>query len=207
MSEEQEQEQPGRTVPYARFQEVVARRNEAETRIADLEAQLQAASERGATADTLAATIADLKASHKGKVAELQEALGLSRAGLNDPEGVAVARALYGAQPEDSRPGSLLDYIAQFQAGGEDAPAPPPGLAPYLQGASKAAAAPAPEQADKPAGDLERLRAYGSPRRRNGSAPAAPDVNVAAIREARLRFSSNPSEENAAALKALLRGA
>jgi hypothetical protein len=204
MSDEQVDETVERSVPYARFQEVVARRNEAEAKLAEVESHLQAASEKGATADTLAQAMADLKAAHATELSTLQESLGLSRAGLNNPEGVAVARALYGAQPEDARPASLIEYIQQYQQEGDDVPAPPPGLAPYLQGASKEKPA---EQKAERGSDLEQLRAYGSPRRRQGSAPGAPDVSVAAIREARARFARQPSDENAQMLRTLIRGA
>lgn len=202
MSDEQVDDTVERSVPYARFQEVVARRNEAEAKLAEAESHLQTASEKGATADTLAQAMADLKAAHATELSSVQESLGLSRAGLNNPEGVAVARALYGAQPEDARPPSLIEYIQQYQQEGDDVPTPPPGLAPYLPGASKPKPA-----ASAPASDLDQLRAYGSPRRRAGSAPGAPDVSVAAIREARARFARQPSDENAQMLRTLIRGA
>lgn len=201
MSEEGGEE---RTVPYSRFQEVVGKKNAAEAQIADLQAQLQAASEKSATADTLAQTIAELKTGHKSQIAALHEELGLSRAGLNNPEGVAVARALYGAQPEDSRPKSLLEYVNSFKAEGENVPKPPPGLAPYLDLPKPQAKEP--ETNGKPVGDLARLRAYGAPGR-GSSAPGAPDVSAEAIRQAKAQFSRNPTEENAKSLKALLRGA
>lgn len=189
-------------VPYSRFQEVVGKKNAAEARIAELEASIQSAIEKSATADTLAKTINDLKTAHKSELAQMQEALGLSRAGLHDPAGVAIARTLYGLEPEDKRPKSLPEYVQQFLGDGDDVPEPPPGLAPYL-GLSKKKA----PEANGRTSDLEQLRAYGSPRRRQGSAPGAPDVTAAAIRDAKAQFARQPTEENAAALKRLLRGA
>lgn len=180
-----------RTVPYARFQEVVTAKNEWKTKAEGFQREIQELSEKVATTDTLAAQMADLKTAHKGQLAALQEELGLSRAGLNSVEGVATARALYSIQPEDQRPKTLTEWVQSFQGEGEDVPKPPPGLAPYL------GQMPAKTSEEKPGPVVK-------PQRRGADHTPAPKVNQQAIRQARVDFGRNPSEENRKRLEQLL---
>lgn len=160
-----------------RFHDVVAKRNEYKARVAVLETENRALSERGVSVDSLAAELKATKAQHASALAKVTEELGLSRAGLNDPTGAAIARTLHGMLPEADRP-TLLDYVQGFRA--EDAPEPPVGLAPYLGLAPKAAA-----KEEKPAGEIAQLRSWHTPPAPRSTPPGAPNVTAAALKAAR----------------------
>lgn len=173
---------PEKTIPYDRFQAVVGEKNTLKTRLADAEKQIQALTEKGATVDTIAGQLKATKAQHAAELSKVQEELGLSRAGLNDPTGAAIARTLHGLLPEADRP-SLLDYVGSFR--GEDAPEPPPGLAPYLGLAPKP-----PAKEEKPAGEIAQLRQWHTPPAPRSTPPGAPNVTAAAIKAAREKGAS-----------------
>lgn len=174
MSEEGGQE-PEKTIPYSRFQEVVEQKNALKQELAASRTELQALSEKSATVDTLAGQIESLKAAHKAEIAGMVERMELMGAGITDDEGQTVARALYQAIPEKERPKTIGDYLGQFRGEGDDVPAPPKALAAYLQPSANTAGpeTPAPRQ--------------GLPRgpRPGTHTPAAPNVTAEAMAAAR----------------------
>jgi hypothetical protein len=110
------------------------------SRVAEIEKALD---ERTTSASALAGQLETLQAQHAEASSAWADERAMLGVGLTDPEGQAVARTLYGLQPEDSRPGSIADYLSGFQA--EDAKVPA-GLAPYLGKAAPAQPNPAPAQ-------------------------------------------------------------
>ena len=136
MSEQEAEQAPQvevrvREVPDERFQEVVAQKRGLEAELAEAQKQIQALTEQNATGATIAASFDRDREGFEASIAGLREELGLSRAGLSDPRGVAVARAEFGVLPEDERPATLAEWVQSFKA--DDAPEPPPGLAAYLK--------------------------------------------------------------------------
>lgn len=119
---------PGQAVPYERFAEVVAERNEALAR-----------------AQTLAAVTQERDAL-RASVAGLDEERALMRGGLADPEGVGVARHLHGRLPAEGRP-TLTDWVAGMTAPTADPAKVPVALRGYL-----GAAAPKPPAGSPPPG-------------------------------------------------------
>lgn len=96
MSEETTENGTPQTIPYDRFQKVVAARDELAGKVADYETQLQTASERAATADTLAAQVQEWSGKYERDIA-------YARAGL-DEEGATVAEVFYGKLDGDDKP-------------------------------------------------------------------------------------------------------
>lgn len=138
MADEELEDKPAeRTVPYARFQQVVEKYRAAEARLEELNGQLQGASERAATADTLATQLNDQAAAFAAERAVWSEDRALMGAGLTDPSALVVARALHSALPEADRP-SLPEWVSGFAEAPDTVP---PALQVYL--ASKPAERPA----------------------------------------------------------------
>jgi hypothetical protein len=82
------------SVPIDRFNAVIEAKKAALARVAELEAKVTEASTAAA------------------RVPQLEEALAVTRAGLADERGQAVARTLYGQLPEAERPATLAEYVA-----------------------------------------------------------------------------------------------
>jgi len=102
-----------------------------------------------ATASTaLNSQIESLKAEHAQKEAVWSDERAMLGAGLTDPEGQAVARALYGTLPDDGKPASIAEYLQAFGAENAKVPA---GLAPYLGSKAAPTPKPAPAQRSAPA--------------------------------------------------------
>lgn len=102
-----------KTVPYERFQGVVASRDELAGKLQDYESQLQQYTERAATADTLAAELEAARATH-------QRDLAYARAGL-DEEGATVAEVFYGKLDGDDKP-TRADWLKSIKDAPADAP-------------------------------------------------------------------------------------
>ena len=132
----------GKSIPYDRFQSVVAERNNLKTAMADLESQLQGAMEKAATVDTLASTIEQMKLDHAAAAEGWQTDQALMSAGLLDAEGRDVAKYLYGRLTGDDKP-ALADWLTTMKS---DPEAAPKALAPYLSPAKQDAPAAAPAQ-------------------------------------------------------------
>ena len=128
-----------KSIPYDRFQSVVAERNNLKTAMADLEAQLQGAMEKSATVDTLASTIEQMKLDHTAAADGWKTDQALMGAGLLDAEGRDVAKYLYGRLTGDDKP-ALADWLTTMKA---DPEAAPKALAPYLSAPAKQDAPPA----------------------------------------------------------------
>lgn len=108
-------------VPYERFAAVVAERRELKAKAAEVDtmrSQLAEFGQRAAAAE--AALIA-------GR-AEWEERTALYRAGIDDDDGIDVARTLYARQPPEGRK-PMAEWIATMRADGAAVPKP---LAPYL---------------------------------------------------------------------------
>ena len=118
-------------IPYDRFAKVAAQRRE-------LKAQLKSASDELVTlrasagqSDGLAAQLAEMKAQHERASGEWAQEKALIGRGLVDAEAQTVARALYGAIPDETRPKSIADWLAGFDAEGASVPK---ALAGYMPG-------------------------------------------------------------------------
>ena len=133
---------PAETVPAARLAEVVAERNAARRDLADMTAKAAKAGEWETAATTHATELAAERAARS-------EERDLFRAGLVDDEAHVVARALYAAQPADTKPKSLGDYLGSLRAEGATVPR---ALAGYLGEPGKAPAAAPMPQPKAPAG-------------------------------------------------------
>lgn len=103
------------TVPVSRLAEVVAERNAVRR---ELEAAKAAAGKATEWETTAAQTAAELAAERAARAEERD----LYRAGLVDEEAHVVARALYSAQPADSRPKTIGEYLGAFKAEGAEVP-------------------------------------------------------------------------------------
>jgi hypothetical protein len=116
-------------VPYERFAAVVAERKALRSQVAgtaDLQAKLDAATKRATDAEAALAS---------GRQ-EWEERSALWKAGVDDDDGIDVARTLYGRLPADKRP-TMSEWIAGLKAEGATVPKP---LAPYLAQQQPAAA-------------------------------------------------------------------
>jgi len=125
-----------KTIPYTRFSEVVTERNGLRDQLASMQTELGSLKEQAGRADGLATEIEAMQAAHGKATASWDQERALLGAGLTSPEGQAVARSLYGLQPEAGRP-ALGDWLSGLSQEGADVPA---GLRAYLQPAAPAAA-------------------------------------------------------------------
>jgi hypothetical protein len=142
-------------VPYARFAESRAQLKAAKDEIRQRDSLLGEFKGKAESADAARtelaearAALASLQAEAAARVESMQrdhlDTVALLRAGIQDDEGIAVARTLYGMQPEDGRP-AMPDWLAAFKAEGAVVPRPlQPYLAPPVVEAPKAPKAPAP---------------------------------------------------------------
>ena len=106
---------PPEMVPASRLAEVVAERNALRKQYAEAAEQAGQAAEHRTVAERHAAELAAERAARA-------EERDLYRAGLLDEEAHVVARALYSAQPADSRPPSIGEYLTAFKADGAEVP-------------------------------------------------------------------------------------
>lgn len=118
------------SVPYSRFQAVVAERNELRGQIEGYTTQVQTLSEQAAASDSLTAQIKELRAAHAAEAANWDTTRTLMEGGLMDPEGREVATFLHSRLPEEDRP-PIGEWLSSFQG---DGASPPKALAPYLSG-------------------------------------------------------------------------
>lgn len=164
---------PERTVPYATFQATNSKVKELETQLSTVQTELQAATERAATADTLAQTVAQLKEEHRARQVAWDEERSLLGAGVTDPEDVELVRFQFGRLPAEGKPKSVTDYVASLKAEG----AAVPKALTHLFGAP-------PVAADPPAGGKA---APPKPTGGSGKPPAAGEpVSVDALRTLRI---------------------
>lgn len=105
-------------VPYDRFQAVVQDRNALQGRIVDLERQIQGLTEKGATADTLAAQLREAQTKFESERSAWGTERAIIGAGITDPEGVEFARLAYERMKpgEDGKKPSITDWLGQRDA-------------------------------------------------------------------------------------------
>lgn len=116
------------TVPYARFQEVVAERDKLLGEQRTLARQMKELEERAATSTTLAKQLEEEKAARQRDAAKFTAELALSEHGIADPDGREVAMLLHSRLPEKDRP-PIADWLKTFKEKPDAAPRP---LRPYL---------------------------------------------------------------------------
>lgn len=110
-------------IPYGRFREVNDSLNAAKARIADLEREAQTLTQRAATADTLAAQVAEWKTKHaeaEGRFSTFTEFSGAL--GTSDADVIEAFNSKYKSLPEKERP-SRADWIKGLREKPDDAPA------------------------------------------------------------------------------------
>lgn len=105
-------------VPLSRLQQALDAKKAAEAKIAEYEAKVQSLTAAQTEAQTAAKTAA--------------ERLDLVRAGLDDDDGIEVARVLYGRLQDESKPATLAEWVASK----------PAKLSPFLGEASPTTPAP-----------------------------------------------------------------
>jgi len=110
-------------VPYERFAEVNTELKAAKARLAELEPKVT-------DLDKITKKAESYKAAHEADKAAWADERGLFTAGVTDPQGHVVAKALWSTLPEADRP-ALGEWVASLK---EDPTKAPPGLAPYLPG-------------------------------------------------------------------------
>ena len=104
MENEETEATTEKAVDPGKYQTVLRGRREALSRVAELEDQLRELQARAGLAEQLQAQLADAQ-SAAGKIRdEYESERGLWRAGLTDPEGIEIARLLYGRLPAEGRP-------------------------------------------------------------------------------------------------------
>lgn len=110
-------QEPG-PIPYGRFQAVVQERNALQDRIAGLERTVQGLTEKGATADTLAAQLREAQQKHEAERSAWGTERAIVGAGITDPEGVEFARLAYERMKpgEDGKKPSITDWLGQRDA-------------------------------------------------------------------------------------------
>jgi len=184
------------TVPVERFNEVVNERAALREELAGAKKQLSAAEDKAKTADTLARQIEEQKAEHKAQAARWEEERAVAAAGITDPDGVEVARLVYGRIPADKRPKTISEYLTSLKAEGAEVPT---ALSPWIQPVTKA-------DPKDGKGDAGRRGAPPAPGKTpGGTAPGAtPQVTAEAIRAAREKFMATKSEADRKALQELL---
>ena len=111
-----------RTIPYDRFQAVVAEKKALATEIETLRGEVQSVTERAATADTLAAQIQAIKDAHQAEQAAWGEERALLGAGITDAEDADLVRHYYGKAPAEGKPATIADYLAGLRAEGAVVP-------------------------------------------------------------------------------------
>lgn len=171
-------ETPVDTVPAARLAEVVAERNAARQKLAEVSAKAEKATEWETAATAHAAELAAERAARA-------EERDLYRAGLVDEEAHVVARALYAAHPAEGKPKSLGEYLSGLRAEGVTVPR---ALAGYLGEPGKASAAPV-VQPKPPAGAGK-------------AAPNGVTVTAESLRAAREHFHKTGDSSQMKALEA-----
>lgn len=170
-------------VPYERFSEVAGERKALAARVAELEAS---------AADTarLSAALDAEKGGRKAERAAWEEERALLRGGITDPEGVEVARLLFGRAPEEARAGGIAGWLDGLRAEGATVPRP---LQPYLSPPG-GAAAPPPGGVKPPASGAAGAQ----------HPPAAGSVTADAIRAATQRYQRTGHPDDRASLERLL---
>lgn len=130
-------------VPYERFAALVAEKRALKGKAAEVDTMRAQIAELGKRA-------ADAEAALAAGRSEWEERTALFRAGIDDDDGIDVARTLYARQPAEGRK-PMAEWIAALKAEGATVPKP---LAPYLAqqaGApTKATPKPAPAQGQAP---------------------------------------------------------
>lgn len=117
------------TVPYARFQQVVAGKADLAGQLKSANAQIQTLTEKAATADTVAAQAADWKAKAElaeGKFGRYQAISGAL--GTTDAEAIEAAEWAHGRLPAEGRP-DLAPWLESIKSEPDTAPKV---LAPWL---------------------------------------------------------------------------
>jgi len=113
---------PDRSIPYARFERVVAERNTLKTQLDDLAEQVQTLSERSATADTLASQLRDAQADAASARSRFDSYRTIAGAGITDPDLVEAVEWQYGRLPAEERP-ALAEVLSGWSATPDEAPA------------------------------------------------------------------------------------
>lgn len=156
----QTQAQREAMIPESRLRQETRLKRQALERVQQLEAELEAAAKKAATADTLARQIEDQGKAHAAALAEWETERAVWRVGLTDPDGIEVARLLHGKLPEKDRP-SIGDWLGSLR---DDPSKAPRALAAYLAPAEPPPAHDPPPAASKPAGQqAQQQAARGKP--------------------------------------------
>lgn len=159
----------GGQVPSARLREETAAKRKALARVSELESMLEDSEKRGATADTLAQQVAELKAASKKDRESWDTERAVYSMGITDPEAIDLAKYFHGKLPEAGRP-PLPDYLKGLK---EDVSKAPKALAAYLTPAASTTVAEGKEANKEPE---KKTPAQGAPaggRPAGGQAPNA----------------------------------
>lgn len=161
MAEEEKDAAESRTVPYDRFQSVVASRNEMQTQLTELQAQVQTLSEKAATVDSVAAQAAEWKGKAETEAARFGTFREIASRGYTDPELVEAIEWSHSKLTGDDKPpvGSWLDALKA------DPSTAPTLLRPHLSAPVVEQAAPAatPAPTPQPKGVGSGTQAPGAP--------------------------------------------
>lgn len=162
------------TVPYARFQEVVAERDKLLGEQRTQARQIKDLEERAATSTTLAKQLEEEKAARQRDAAKFGAELALTESGVTDPDGREVAMLLHGRLPEKDRP-SIADWLKSFKEKPDSAPRP-------LQSYLAAPAAPPPAAGG---GKAPPPKPAAGGKQPDAPPPATSPIGAEAIRAAR----------------------
>lgn len=131
-----------KTIPYDRFQQVVAAKNELAGQLEAARAEIGTWQERAANTDTLAGQLRETQGKLQAAEGRFSTFREISSRGLTDPDVVEAVEWQYGRLPEEGRPdmGSWLDGM---KADPDTAPAI---LRPHLFAPEQPAGKPTPKQ-------------------------------------------------------------
>lgn len=145
--EHQQQARPteDRSIPYDRFQQVVASKNAMAEKIGQLEQQLQSLTEKAATVDTLGEQLRKAQAQAQQAEQRFSTFRDIAGAGITDPDVVELVEWSYGRLPETDRP-ALGEWLTAIKT---DPTTAPTALRPHLQ-AGGGESPPEPQQQKPP---------------------------------------------------------
>lgn len=167
----------GRTVPYDRFEQVIRERDEARSKLQEVEPTL--------------AEVGSLRA----KLSTVESDLQLADMGISDPEGRDIARYLHGRLGEDAP--ALGEWVAAQKA---DPGSAHPSVRPFLPSTPVATVPGAAEPAE-----TSPPPAVPTPNAGTRPAPASADVDSNALRQARERYQRTGSDADLKKMQELTR--
>ncbi|MCB9763919.1 MAG: hypothetical protein H6739_29380 [Alphaproteobacteria bacterium] len=142
-------EAPEKTVPYSRFEAVVASKNEALAQLQSLQIENQSLLEKAATVDTLGSQLREAQAQAQAAEQKFGRWQSIaSQLGTTDQEAIEAAEWAHSRLPQKDRP-KLNDWLTGIKADPATAPKVlQPWLSPGDQG--QAGAAPTPRPTPRP---------------------------------------------------------